>query len=85
MQAVHDVIVLQRVLSQHRPLTKAELEDYASAVPWLKGKRTPGLSLRIVAEATNIDVRRLYTAPYEDVVREMRLRKSGRRKREDYV
>ena len=61
----------------------SELHDAVSAVMWLRGENLGGVCLKTAADAMHLDMQALYPVDYDSVVREMKARKSGRRRRED--
>jgi phage gp46-like protein len=83
LQAVSDYLWGLKRLQAKRRMNAAEAEYFESAVQWLLG-RSGAITVTMAAEAMHLDLRRLSAAPHELVVREIRARKSGRRRRDDY-
>lgn len=83
LQAVSDYLWGVRRLKSSRPMKKDEYEIFLSAVLWLLGL-SGTLTVSMACEAMHVDLGSLYSAEHDTVVREMRIRKRGRRRRDDY-
>ena len=83
LQAVFDFLSYVRASTRGKTLSRSELHDAVSAVMWLRGENLGGVRLKTAADAMHLDMQALYQVDYDSVVREMKARKSGRRRRED--
>ena len=84
LQAVADYLTYLRARNRGRPIGRWELDNAISAVDFLRGCGTVGITLTHVEKILDLDVQQLYNAPHAYVETMTRALRRGRRRLSDY-
>lgn len=84
LQAVSDYLTYLRARQAGRHLWPSEYETAASAIAFLRGLPTTGISLSHCRSALGLDIEHMYHCPHQHVVVMTAALRRGRRRLSDY-